>query len=117
MNGQLSTSVKSPRILGAVAMTKANLYNPNVLTMVGLTLMALALMFMPSTHAEAVDLFTKGRTNIKDTFGLSSTVVWILYIIEGLGAVFTYTKTKNLAVFGGIAAVMVFVNVLFGIIP
>jgi len=67
MNGQLSTSVKSPRILGAVAMAKANLYNPNVLTMVGFTLMALALMFMPSTHAEAVDLFTKGRTNIKDT--------------------------------------------------
>lgn len=79
-------------------MAKANLYNPNVLTMVGFTLMALALMFMPSTHAEAVDLFVKGRTNIKDTFGLSSTVVWILYIIEGLGAVFTYSKTKNLAV-------------------
>ncbi|BAO37006.1 type IV conjugative transfer system pilin TraA [Serratia marcescens] len=117
MNGQVSSSVVPPRILGAVAMAKANLYNPNVLTMVGFTLFALALMFMPSTHAEAIDLFAKGRGNIKDTFGLSSTVVWILYIIEGLGAIYSYSKTKNLAVFGGIAAVMVFANVLFGIIP
>jgi lipoprotein signal peptidase len=32
------------------------------------------------------------------------------------GALFTYTKTKNLAVFG-IAAIMVFVNVVFGLVP
>ncbi|WP_445260725.1 type IV conjugative transfer system pilin TraA [Pantoea sp. Nvir] len=58
-----------------------------------------------------------GKTTINDTFGSGSTVVWILYILEIIAAVFTYVKTKNLAMFGGIAAVMVFINVAFGIIP
>ncbi|WP_311766263.1 type IV conjugative transfer system pilin TraA [Klebsiella sp. K5-122] len=76
-----------------------------------------ALMMTPSLHAHAVDLFKNGKTTVKDTFGGSSTVIWILYVIEILSALFTYTKTKNLAVFCGIAAVMVFVNVVFGLIP
>ncbi|HAZ4164077.1 TPA: TraA fimbrial protein precursor, partial [Escherichia coli] len=42
---------------------------------------------------------------------------WILYVLEILAAIFSYVKTKNLAVFGGIAAIMVFVNVVFGLVP
>ncbi|WP_117083476.1 type IV conjugative transfer system pilin TraA, partial [Klebsiella pneumoniae] len=71
----------------------------------------------PSLHAHAVDLFKNGKTTVKDTFGSGSTVVWILYVLEILAAIFSYVKTKNLAVFGGIAAIMVFVNVVFGLVP
>ena len=101
MNGKIRTFFNNPRNLGAVAMA----------VMFG------ALMMTPSLHAHAVDLFKNGKTTVKDTFGGSSTVIWILYVIEILSALFTYTKTKNLAVFCGIAAVMVFVNVVFGLIP
>lgn len=67
--------------------------------------------------AGANDLFAGAKTTIMDTFGSGSTVIWILYMLEILGAIFAYIKTKNLAMFGGIAAIMVFVNVTFGLIP
>lgn len=101
MNGKIRSFFKNPRNLGAVAMA----------------VMGVAMMMTPSLEAHAVDLFKTGKTTVKDTFGSGSTVIWILYVIEILGAILTYTKTKSLAVFGGIAAVMVFVNVVFGLIP
>ncbi|HBW6864110.1 TPA: hypothetical protein MFB22_005043 [Klebsiella pneumoniae] len=101
MNGKIRTFFNNPRNLGAVAMA----------VMFG------ALMMTPSLHAHAVDLFKGGKTTVKDTFGSGSTVVWILYVLEILAAIFSYVKTKNLAVFGGIAAIMVFVNVVFGLVP
>ena len=107
MKGTLSSSVNYCRKAGAVAWNKAN--KPALFT--GMAILAAAAM---PAHAE--DLFANGKTTINDTFGSGSTVVWILYILEIIAAVFTYVKTKNLAMFGGIAAVMVFINVAFGII-
>lgn len=108
MKGALTTCFKYCRKAGAVAWQKLN----------RLTLLSsIAILFVPAFQAHAEDLFSGGKATISDTFGSGSTVVWILYIIEILAAVFTYVKTKNLAMFGGIAAVMVFINVAFGIIP
>ena len=101
MNGKIRTFFSNPRNFGAAA----------------LAVMFVALMVTPSLHAHAVDLFKNGKTTVKDTFGSGSTVVWILYVLEILAAIFSYVKTKNLAVFGGIAAIMVFVNVVFGLVP
>ncbi|AIA45465.1 type IV conjugative transfer system pilin TraA (plasmid) [Klebsiella variicola subsp. variicola] len=101
MNGKIRTFFSNPRNFGAAA----------------LAVMFVALMMTPSLHAHAVDLFKNGKTTVKDTFGSGSTVVWILYVLEILAAIFSYVKTKNLAVFGGIAAIMVFVNVVFGLVP
>ncbi|HBQ7798462.1 TPA: hypothetical protein L8R65_005038 [Klebsiella pneumoniae] len=101
MNGKIRTFFSKPRNFGAAA----------------LAVMFVALMMTPSLHAHAVDLFKNGKTTVKDTFGSGSTVVWILYVLEILAAIFSYVKTKNLAVFGGIAAIMVFVNVVFGLVP
>lgn len=101
MNGKIGTFFSNPRNFGAAA----------------LAVMFVALMMTPSLHAHAVDLFKNGKTTVKDTFGSGSTVVWILYVLEILAAIFSYVKTKNLAVFGGIAAIMVFVNVVFGLVP
>ncbi|HBZ7313321.1 TPA: hypothetical protein MM017_004828 [Klebsiella pneumoniae] len=101
MSGKIRTFFSNPRNFGAAA----------------LAVMFVALMMTPSLHAHAVDLFKNGKTTVKDTFGSGSTVVWILYVLEILAAIFSYVKTKNLAVFGGIAAIMVFVNVVFGLVP
>lgn len=101
MNGKIRTFFSNPRNFGAAA----------------LAVMFVALMMTPSLHAHAVDLFKNGKTTVKDTFGSGSTVVWILYVLEILAAIFSYVKTKNLAIFGGIAAIMVFVNVVFGLVP
>ena len=101
MNGKIRTFFSNPRNFGAAA----------------LAVMFVALMMTPSLHAHAVDLFKNGKTTVKDTFGSGSTVVWILYVLEILAAIFSYVKTKDLAVFGGIAAIMVFVNVVFGLVP
>ncbi|HEE5148807.1 TPA: hypothetical protein R7I90_004691 [Klebsiella pneumoniae] len=101
MNGKIRMFFSNPRNFGAAA----------------LAVMFVALMMTPSLHAHAVDLFKNGKTTVKDTFGSGSTVVWILYVLEILAAIFSYVKTKNLAVFGGIAAIMVFVNVVFGLVP
>lgn len=71
--------------------------------------------FLP-VFAQANDLFANGKQTVADSFGQNSTVIWILYVLEILAAVFMYIKTKNLAVFGGIAAIIIFVNVVFGLI-
>ncbi|WP_416414370.1 hypothetical protein [Pantoea sp. App145] len=79
--------------------------------------LAVCLLVAMAQQAYAIDLFATGKQMINDTLGSGSTVVWILYILEAIGATYTYIKTKNLAIFGGIVAVMIYLNVVFGIIP
>lgn len=76
-------------------------------------LIAIAL-FTPLS-AYAADLAAKGKATIKDTFGSGSTVLYTLYVLEILSGIFLYIKTKNLAVFGGIVAVLIFTNVAFSL--
>lgn len=108
MKGSLSLCLKNCRKAGAVAWQKLNRHSP---------LFVLAILGALAVPAHAEDLFLSGKETVRDTFGSGSTVVWILYLLEIIAAVFAYVRTKNLAMFGGIAAVMVFVNVAFGIIP
>ncbi|MBT0513767.1 type IV conjugative transfer system pilin TraA [Morganella morganii] len=89
--------------------------NKKFITMLGVTSFAAGLMMMPSTHALADDLFAGAKDQVKDSFGKDSAIIYILYVIEVLMAVFTYIKTKNLMMMGGIAAVLIFVNVAFGL--
>ncbi|MBP2199069.1 type IV conjugative transfer system pilin TraA [Pantoea cypripedii] len=79
--------------------------------------LALCLLVAMAQQAHAIDLFATGKQLIDDTLGSKSTIVWVLYILEALGATYSYIKTKNLAIFGGIVAVMIYLNVVFGIIP
>ncbi|NNH97771.1 type IV conjugative transfer system pilin TraA [Pasteurella multocida] len=75
-------------------------------------MVAVALSMMPSL-AFAKDLVAPGKKTITDTFGSGSTVIYILYVLEIVSALFLYIKTKNLAVFGGLVAVLIFTNVAF----
>ena len=108
MKGSLSSSLNYCRKAGAVAWKKLN--KSALLS----TLAILAVSVMP---AHAQDYFAGAKTDVADTFGGNSAVVYILYVIEIAFIAFTYIKTKNLALFGSIAALLVFVNVAFNVIP
>ncbi|EMQ5759676.1 type IV conjugative transfer system pilin TraA [Proteus mirabilis] len=91
------------------------LENKSAITTLMLFAIGLIIMMMPTLQAHADDLFASGKEQVKDSFGKDSTIIYILYVIEILMAVFTYIRTKNLMMMGGIAAVMIFVNVAFGL--
>ncbi|MER1770574.1 type IV conjugative transfer system pilin TraA [Proteus mirabilis] len=91
------------------------LENKSAITTLMLFAIGLIIMMMPTLQAHADDLFASGKEQVKDSFGKGSTIIYILYVIEILMAVFTYIRTKNLMMMGGIAAVMIFVNVAFGL--
>ncbi|PAV01469.1 hypothetical protein CBG25_16510 [Arsenophonus sp. ENCA] len=119
MNGKVISCLKNPFTVGAVAIFKVLKQQKSLLTMTffGILMLFPAMqVYADDTPVVAKDLFSGGKEVVKSTFGKGSTVVWILYVLEILAAIFAYVKTKNLAVFGGIAAVIVFVNVVFGLI-
>ncbi|MGA6087219.1 MULTISPECIES: type IV conjugative transfer system pilin TraA [Providencia] len=91
------------------------LQNKSAITTLMLFVIGFVIMMMPTLQAHAEDLFAAGKTQIKESFGKDSTIIYILYVIEVLMAIFTYIRTKNLMMMGGIAAVMIFVNVAFGL--
>lgn len=76
---------------------------------------ALTLMLFTPLNVYAADLAAKGKQTIKDTFGSGSTFLYTLYLLEVLSGIFLYIKTKNLAVFGGIIAVIIFTTVAFSL--
>ncbi|UIL55076.1 type IV conjugative transfer system pilin TraA [Pantoea agglomerans] len=108
MKGSLSSSLNYCRKAGAVAWKKLNK---------SALLSALAFLAVSVMPAHAQDYFAGAKTDVTDTFGGNSAVVYILYVIEIAFIAFTYIKTKNLALFGSIAALLVFVNVAFNVIP
>ena len=108
MKGTLSSCVNYCRKAGAVAWKKLNK---------SALLSALAILAVSVMPAHAQDYFAGAKTDVTDTFGGNSAVVYILYVIEIAFIAFTYIKTKNLALFGSIAALLVFVNVAFNVIP
>lgn len=77
-------------------------------------LLIIALCFIPEL-ALAKDYAEPAKKDIQDTFGSSSTAWWVVMMLEVLTAAFMYIKTKNLAVFGGIIALMLFGNIAFGL--
>lgn len=91
------------------------LQNKSAITTLMLFVIGFVIMMMPALHSHAEDLFASGKKQVEDSFGKESTIIYILYVIEILMAVFTYIRTKNLMMMGGIAAVMIFVNVAFGL--
>ncbi|BEM90522.1 hypothetical protein SME46J_49920 (plasmid) [Serratia marcescens] len=99
MQGKVALYLKNPLFLGAVAMT----------------VLMLALMFIPTTEAYAKDYFAKAKGDVKATFGAGSAVVYVIYFVEVLAALWMFIKSKSPAVFIGIVAVMLFVNVATGL--
>ena len=66
--------------------------------------------------ATATDLFSGQQATVSKTFGEGSSVTKWFYIGEVFLGLATYMKTRNPLVFVGIAMVMIFTKVAFGII-
>lgn len=58
----------------------------------------------------------KGKDTVNDTFGKDSTFATWLIIGEIVIGAFMYIKTKNLMLLAGVAVVIVFLNVAFGLV-
>ncbi|HAT2492393.1 TPA: TraA fimbrial protein precursor [Aeromonas hydrophila] len=67
-------------------------------------------------HVHADDLMAKGKGTVNDTFGKDSTFATWLILGEIVIGAFMYIKTKNLMLLAGVAVVIVFLNVAFGLI-
>lgn len=80
------------------------------------TVLAFLLVLVCMDHVHAVDLLVGGKQTVDDTFGKDSTLAKWVIIGEILVGVFMYIKTKNLMLLAGVAVVIVFLNVAFGLI-
>lgn len=108
---RMSNSVKQQLAKkGAAFMQRANLVRAAKLAIMPL----LALLSL--THsAHAVDLLESGKETVADTFGADSSIaVWII-LGEVIFGVITYIKTKNIFMLFGVAVVVVFTTIGFGL--
>lgn len=80
----------------------------------------LAFAMVHSAYAGApdpsTDLLTAAKTDITANIGPGSTFAWILYVVEIIGGVAAYMKTKNMLALVGVVVVMIFTIVAFSVI-
>ncbi|MFQ1718513.1 type IV conjugative transfer system pilin TraA [Aeromonas veronii] len=80
------------------------------------TVLAFLLVIVCMDHVRAEDLLVGGKQTVDDTFGKDSTLAkWVIIGEIFIGA-FMYIKTKNLMLLAGVAVVIVFLNVAFGLV-
>ncbi|TDS84825.1 type IV conjugative transfer system pilin TraA [Rahnella sp. BIGb0236] len=73
-----------------------------------------ALMFF-SGNALADDLMAAGKGTVTDTFGANSAIATWIILAEVIVGIITYIKTKNMFMLFGIAVVIVFTTIGFGL--
>ena len=62
------------------------------------------------------DILQGAQQDISNNFGTSSTVMYIVYIVEIFAGISAYIKTKNLFSLLGLVIVVIFTYVAFGLI-
>ena len=102
------------RRLGAIKqhMTCANLVKAGLFGL-------LAFLMMHSAYANpdpSTDMLSSVRTDIYTNVGPKSTFAWVLYVIEAIGGVAAYMKTKNMMMLVGVVVVVVFTAGAFTLI-
>ena len=108
---RMSNAVKRLSEKGLAFMNKHNAVRLAKLSLVPALAM---LMFTGAVRAE--DLAAGGQQTVSDTFGGDSSLAgWIIFGEIFVGIV-TYIKTRNIFALGGVAIVMVFLNVAFGLV-
>ncbi|MBL0612487.1 type IV conjugative transfer system pilin TraA [Aeromonas jandaei] len=80
------------------------------------TVLAFLLVLFCMDHVHADDLMKGGKQTVDDTFGKDSTLAKWIVMAEIFVAVIMYIKTKNLMLLLGVAVVIVFLNIAFGIV-
>ena len=69
----------------------------------------------PALASSSADLFSSQSTTVSNTFGHGSSIEKWIYYAEIIIALAVYIKARNPLVFVGIAMVMIFTRVAFGI--
>lgn len=64
----------------------------------------------------SADILKSAQADISTNFGTSSTVMYIVYIVEIFAGISAYIKTKNLFALMGLVVVVLFTYVAFGLI-
>lgn len=64
-------------------------------------------------QAFAADPLAGTDANLIETLGSNGTGRKFIYLIEGVFAIATYIKTKNVMMFTGVVAIAIFLNILF----
>lgn len=108
---RMSNSVKQQLAKkGAAFMQRANLVRAAKLSIMPV----LALLSMTGV-ARADDLLASGQATVTDTFGANSSVaIWII-LGEVIFGVISYIRTKNIFMLFGVAIVVVFTTIGFGL--
>lgn len=79
------------------------------------SLLPMIILATMSGNAQAVDLLAGGKEVANDTFGANSTIaVWIILAEVIVGAI-GYIRTKNIMLLLGVAIVVVFTTIAFGL--
>lgn len=65
----------------------------------------------------ASDILSGAQGDIAKNFGTSSTVMYIIYVVEIFAGIAAYIKTKNLFSLIGLVVVVIFTTVAFGLVP
>jgi len=77
---------------------------------------ALAVMMLYSGNAMADDLMAAGQETVTGTFGADSSIAKWIILAEVIVGIITYIKTKNMFMLFGIAIVIVFTTIGFGLV-
>ena len=82
---------------------------------IGLAVFAILITFIALGQAQAADILKAGGATVKETFGAGSTFAKWLILGEVIFGVFSYIKTKNLLLLGGVVVVIVFTTIGFNL--
>ncbi|UJD92292.1 type IV conjugative transfer system pilin TraA (plasmid) [Rahnella aquatilis] len=74
-----------------------------------------AMLFCSNAFAEGKDLMAPGKETVSATFGADSSIAKWIILAEVIVGIITYIKTKNMFMLFGIAVVIVFTTIGFGL--
>jgi type IV conjugative transfer system pilin TraA len=72
-------------------------------------------LFLFTPVASADDLMAAGQQTVKDTFGAGSAIANWIILAEVVVGVIGYIRTKNILLLLGVAVVVVFTTIAFGL--
>ncbi|ARW85418.1 type IV conjugative transfer system pilin TraA [Aeromonas salmonicida] len=99
----------------SLAIQKNNQSTHNFMRFMAWAVLAILVTLIAAGQVHAADILKAGDTTVKETFGTGSTFAKWLILGEVIFGVFSYIKTKNLLLLGGVVVVIVFTTIGFNL--
>lgn len=88
--------------------------SPQFQFLIRLTLITALLLICRQVFADdSADPLAGTDASLVKTLGSDGTARKFIYLIEGVVAIATYIKTKNILMFSGVVSIAIFLNILF----